>query len=48
MSIHLEQLLADLLNTPASAPSGPVLWIADESLTEPNCWLPERVLTCMC
>jgi len=34
MSIHLEQMLADLLNTPASAPSGPVLWIADESLTE--------------
>ena len=34
MSIHLEHLLADLLNTPASAPSGPVLWIVDESLTE--------------
>ena len=34
MSIHLEQLLADLLNSPADSPSGPVLWIADESLTE--------------
>jgi len=34
MSIHLENLLADLLNAPASSPAGPVLWIADESLTE--------------
>lgn len=34
MSIHLEHLLADLLNTPATAPAGPLLWIADESLTE--------------
>lgn len=33
MSIHLEHLLADLLNSPAAAPAGPLLWIADESLT---------------
>jgi len=34
MSIHLEHLLADLLNSPANSPAGPLLWIADESLTE--------------
>jgi len=34
MSIHLEHLLADLLNSPATTPAGALLWIADESLTE--------------
>lgn len=34
MSIHLEQLLDDLLNSHTDTGLGPVLWIADESLTE--------------
>jgi 16S rRNA (guanine1207-N2)-methyltransferase len=34
MSIHIENLLHDLLNTPAERTLGKSLWIADESLNE--------------